>query len=662
MSATTAASTAATVAKTDQPGPSNAARAAQRARFRERVLLDGSRLDGDVTGRILSARMVRAYDSATSVELTLDDQDFLILRSGLISRRGKVKQDQFDQAAWARFGETRMVIDGIAFRLVGVQPTYNASQRQIVLTFEDEIAVLLRKHHGPKRFRRGDWHKGADTRASVLWDLHVEAGVGARFMTPDVFAKQPVKGSSDVAQAKARKRGLANKGSLTIKGFRADATQLRFLEIGLTEADQLHAGNLPTLAMLCAAIGESSVTNVVNSLGYGGVWQGQVAVPNGTNWFASMSPDKRTQEEAHSFLAGGRGYQAGGAIKLATDQPDLTPGAIATKVEASGQPASFYDEWKVEAQKILDAWGGGGGIGPVRVVTHPFFFTVARDENFFDAAGRLAQDVRWRYWVDSNQAWFADDDWLFKSATTLTIAPDTPGIYGFSGPGADVGSPIGELQIEAHIARWIGAPAWRVEVDRMGAFNGLWLLARHDQDLLTEDSTITLHRPAPALKEPAPQTEKVVQTETTPASGSMRESLVKQARWALAHKSAYHYAQIGPPLATLRSRPVSGHRFDCSLFVTLVYKAAGAPDPNGADYKGAMFTGSLVANGTKTNDPQPGDLAFYGSGPPYDHVAMYVGNGQCIGIGQEVPGIHQHAARYRSDFAGFWTFDLGPGQ
>jgi hypothetical protein len=47
--------------------------------------------------------------------------------------------------------------------------------------------------------------------------------------------------------------------------------------------------------------------------------------------------------------------------------------------------------------------------------------------------------------------------------------------------------------------------------------------------------------------------------------------------------------------------------------VTLVYKAGGAPDPNGSGYNGSGNTGTLMANGKKTSDPQPGDLVFYRS-------------------------------------------------
>lgn len=646
------------------------ATAVQRARFRERVRFDGSRLDADVTGRLLSATMTRAYDSATSVELMLDDQDFLILRSGLISRRGKVRQHDFDQASWARVGETRMVLDGIPFRLAGLSGVYNASQRQLTVTFEDELAALMRRKKAKKakRFTRGDWHKGHDTRSTVLWNLIVEAlGDGSRFMTPELFDKQPVKGDSDKAQAKARKKGLAGKSKLTIAGAKATGQQLANLETILTVADSERAGELATLAMLVGAIGESRVTAIPNAAGsgYAGVFQADPA----------NVAQNDTKGQAHYFLVGGKGFQGGGAIKLAADHPDYEPGQIALLVEGSRSnfpsetaAIAFYQQWATEAQSILAAWGGGAGVGPVRLIKDPFFFTVEKGENYFDAAGRLAKEVRWRFWVDQNQIWYVPDEFLFKSATTLTIAPDTPGVFGISF-NADVGIPIGELQVDANIARWVGSPGWRTEIDGMGPLNGLWLLAQHEQDLFTEDSTITLRRPAPELKEPAAPTEKVVQTETRPEAGSTRDALMRACKRAYGLRQYYSYSHLRPYPASLfpkvhgapkTAAPIPDRVYvDCSSFATLVYKAAGAPDPNSRGYDGQGFTGSLWANGERTNDPQPGDLCFYGNpGDTSSHVNVYAGNGKAYNMGPSAGLSLLPVKSVRNDFTGYRTYPL----
>jgi cell wall-associated NlpC family hydrolase len=75
---------------------------------------------------------------------------------------------------------------------------------------------------------------------------------------------------------------------------------------------------------------------------------------------------------------------------------------------------------------------------------------------------------------------------------------------------------------------------------------------------------------------------------------------------------------------------------DCSGFATLCYKAAGLKDPNGSafNYNGAGNTTSLIANSTKTDTPNAGDLCFYGGNATNPaHVTVYVGEGQCISMG-----------------------------
>lgn len=501
-------------------------------RFFERLRLDGEKVDADVTGRLISAQMVRAYDSATSLELVLDDHDFRILTSGLVSRRGKVANTAFDAADWARFGDTRLVLDGIAFRLAGVGSDWSGGQgHRLTLTFEDELAVLMRAKKGPKRIRRGNpgststsipFSRYGDTRASAIMSLVIEA-LAHRPGQPPFFSVnadkvQPVKqatgqetpvqqdkGVSAKTIAKDRQKGLAGWRKLRVKGVVITAAQKANIETALIVADEQHATNRVAIAMLCAGIGESSFVDQMNQAGsgFGGVFQGQVAVPGGSNWFAGMGPDERTREQAKSFLLGGRGYQGGGAIKLAGN-PNMGPGEIALAVEVSGKAPSFYGTWATEAQTILDAWGaaaGAAGTGRVITKAHPYYFTVAKRENYFAAASRLAAEVNWRFWVDQNQVWYVPDAWLFKSATNLTFTPTTEGVRGLSGQ-ADVGVKVGELLVTVNLPRWVGAPAWRCEVDDMGPFDGLWLLAVNEQDLITEDCTVTLRRPAPALKSP----------------------------------------------------------------------------------------------------------------------------------------------------------------
>lgn len=137
-------------------------------------------------------------------------------------------------------------------------------------------------------------------------------------------------------------------------GLSAEA--MHNVEISLVVAQRHHAPDLAVMAMLVGGLGESHFLVIPNGQGSGycGVYQ---ADPR------NIACDD-TRSQAEHFLDGGLGFQAGGAIHLATTQSYLTPGAIATLVEASGQPASFYDVHIAEAEQVFAAWRSGVASGP----------------------------------------------------------------------------------------------------------------------------------------------------------------------------------------------------------------------------------------------------------------------------------------------------------
>lgn len=130
-----------------------------------------------------------------------------------------------------------------------------------------------------------------------------------------------------------------------------DAEQFRNASISLQVSDGLHAPALAVLSMVVSALGESDFRVVPNrqGSGYCGVYQAHPANIACSN----------TREQATRFLLGGKGFQAGGAIRLAK-RGGLSPGTIATLVEASGQPGSFYDAHRARAARIIAAWRAGG--------------------------------------------------------------------------------------------------------------------------------------------------------------------------------------------------------------------------------------------------------------------------------------------------------------
>jgi hypothetical protein len=100
---------------------------------------------------------------------------------------------------------------------------------------------------------------------------------------------------------------------------------------------------------------------------------------------------------------------------------------------------------------------------------------------------------------------------------------------------------------------------------------------------------------------------------------TVRQKIVAAARWGIENEPRIHYGEIRPiPLG--RTLPL---RTDCSGFVTLCYFLAGAPDPNGRDYDGSGYTGTLLGwlPHIRRGDATFGDLVVWGTFPGR-HVAI----------------------------------------
>jgi hypothetical protein len=348
----------------------------------------------------------------------------------------------------------------------------------------------------------------------------------------------------------------------------------------------------------------------------------------------------------------------GGAIDLARTNPGWSAGTVAQAVQGSAY-GSRYDDVGDQADAVIAAWGGvtsGGSITTAK----KYEFTrgsPGKREDTWTAIRRLAAEVNWRCFVVGDAVYFIGDDDLFASRARFTLREDLGGVGDVSFD-YDYGKKVAEATVTCRASRWIAPPGTVVILDDLGMADGRWLVGSIRRSLFDRQTEISLVKPMTPKPEPSAGTTSTTSNASgTPGrSGPVRTKLVEWARWAVAHKSEYFYSmQDAPNLPTLKHRPVRGYRFDCSWFVTLLYKQVGAPDPNGTNYAGGN-TASLRAHGTKVEHPLPGDLVHYGSGAAggASHVALYIGDGKAIGIGSNASGVHEHDAKYRSDFAGYW--------
>lgn len=473
-----------------------------------KLILDGKQFDARLDGSIVSSSLERTIDAASTLTLAVDDPERFLQSGRYYERRAD------------------LLYDDLWFRMVAVQKQGDI----FTLTFEDREVAILRRQTKPRRMSRAH-----HTRAQFLQALIAEVPhIG--FICPELTAKQPIAPFSKSDQQtlqQNRRRGIPLTAKFTIQGVQADRTQIRNLNLALNVAESLGAGHLATMAMLYAGIGESGWRDIMQgnrvpvqtflqspngpwgpTSGYGGVLQGQV-VHHSDNWFGKMNGPERTIGEATSFLQGGRGFQGGGAMKIAKATPSEDPGKIADTVE--GAPYSGHYGHHAEAQKIIDLYGGIDNVassdnGSGRAYVKQYEFSRGapagpKGEDTWACGQRLASEVQWRWFIVAGVVYFISDIDLIQSAPRMTINEDTIGVENIDYD-LDV-SPRkpNTVTVTCRATRWAAPPGTVVTLDEtMGPVAGAWIVSDIlRNDLTDEQTTVTLTTVEFPKKEPASQ-------------------------------------------------------------------------------------------------------------------------------------------------------------
>jgi hypothetical protein len=106
-----------------------------------------------------------------------------------------------------------------------------------------------------------------------------------------------------------------------------------------------------------------------------------------------------------------------------------------------------------------------------------------------------------------------------------------------------------------------------------------------------------------------------------------RQLMVNDCDWAIKHRSQISYAEIRPIPVNLPALTVP-FTTDCSGFVTLMAKWSGNPDPNGNDFDGQGYTGTMLnyLPHIPFSATGRGDLVVFGAFPGL-HVAVLLAGG-----------------------------------
>lgn len=447
----------------------------------------------DLATAIVGLSINDTIQGSSTLNVSILDEEFKLLDSGFFDSNDDGRIDAID----LNYPDGT----GLWWRLTQCNPRSNS---RIEMVFMERAAAHLMAHPGPLKVSRAK-----RTRAEFLKMLCSRVkGQPIIFHSADLTVPQEIGSKKDRKQTKQAKAdkdpGITPDPSLKIAGTPASDGQLAQVERALAVARSISAPELAVRAMVCAGIGESGFRAVPNAGGsnYWGVFQGS----------KDTFEKDDTEGMASAFLKGGRGFQGGGAIALANAHPDMDPGDIATRVEASGQPGNFYGKYLDEAKALIDAGAAGGGFGGTTYRKQYNFEVGTTDkpkENFWDCANRLAAEVKWPFFLDGQDAYFDPETTLIKQKPSLVLQRDDPSVLSWQcdWDGRHIAT---ELRIDlicdafefraGEVFKMVGfGPASSGSTAKLP---GRWLISEIDRERSNIFSSFTLKQPEAPAPEP----------------------------------------------------------------------------------------------------------------------------------------------------------------
>lgn len=535
----------------------------------EKLVLENLKTgDFNVTGAITSAELERTIDGASTLSISLHDPERRLLRSGIFETAVDIE------------------LDGLYFRLVSV----SKSDDQLSLTFEERAVSLLRRKDKPLKVSRDKI-----TRSQFVKRLVDEVKIyPIDFYAPDLSKSGKVKKTPTV-RAETRSSGIAKGAKVTVKGARASASQIKVMNEVLDAATAAGASGKALTSLVAMIIIECVFQNVQgegdDSKSYG-VIQAIPGRSSGIQGTFTLAQAKDIDYSVRSILkhstTGFENNKGGGLIGVARRHPDWTIGKIAALVNNGivngGEGATEYvnkvNGRKAEAEKIISAYGVGGGAGDDG--KYEFSRGQGKErEDSWTCIQRLAEEVNFRAFCSANTIYFLSDEDLIKSQPQLVIAEFDPGIKSFDFD-FDSGKRVQEATVVLRTSRWRVNPGAVIEVQEAGPANGRWLVQSFRRNLNDLEATVELRRASKRLPEPKGESDD---GNSSGDSGTTDNTIVNK---AIARVNAIDAKKQ-------RYKWGGGHGsfndpsgYDCSGFVSSVLHAAGIL--NGSP----LATGGLV--------------------------------------------------------------------
>lgn len=600
----------------------------------ERLRIGVKRLDSDWKEGLIDAELEYGMDVAPTLTLTLFDPDEKVLHSNLLRSGLRASVRRTDTAGWDKFALVRVA----------------STRDNLHLTFEDEAIWRLRRHRGFLKANRDTVTRAEFAYMMVNQVTHPTID----FFSPQLFVRQPIASSSDVIELDERNQ--AEKERIANYGFSANES-VKFKK-GTASAAQRTA--MKDILDVGVGIRAAKSVLVAAILAY---MEGSIA---------------GTKAAATRFYKGPKGDGVGGAIGVFAANRNWLPWKVAWRTtgrQDSSLGEKTFGRWLKEARADVNAYLGSDAFaykgssvrkGRERYATYEFMRgdpDRGEAEDTWTALLRLADEVKWRCFAFRNTVYFVNDEDLQSRPHVAILSRNHPSVVDMDFD-FDVGQPVTEVTAQIFAERFRLIPGKVVLTQGLGAMvdRYRWLVSNFRRSLFYPLADLTLRAPIDPEPEPAPEVRSdevnldTGATEGEQLEGTVRGRIVDIAKSTLSRAGRdIHYEQRRPIVGTLKQSPVYT---DCSGFATVVYRDAGAPDPNGHQYDGQGYTGTLWSYGRAVSTPKPGDLAFYGNpSSTKAHVAIVINASEAIGLGSE-GGPRRHGIKYRSDFAGYRTYPL----
>ncbi len=421
------------------------------------------------------------------------------------------------------------------------------------------------------------------------------------------------------------------RSKVTIKGKPASAEQLQAIDRVLTEAVKVKATPRAVHAMVTANIGESQykvgATNPTS--GAKGIFQLMPA----PGWQARM--DWADVEAGVRQFLGDGFASSGGAIKLARDNPSMTPGTIASKVEGSDQGGRFYDVYATEARTTIELWSGvelaqwSSVTGPAgtdtgygeTAATRPTEWRRGRPgepESSLKCLSRTAEGLGQRAFVAAARLVVGRDQDLILAAPHLSmsligddILAERPEVQ------HDGNQRLTQISLRVFADQWGAPPGSVVEITDSGQVERRWLVQEVSCPSGSDVADIILQQPTTKIPKPPA---KSAGSDTGQLTGTGAQVAIQWAERQVGIKELPSGSNNGPEVGKIitDNGGAVGQPW-CGYFCRGALRAAGLTPPvsmagvawiySASAAKTAPFSGRTDASHAK-----PGDLAIlYGS-------------------------------------------------